>query len=541
MYKLTIISGPSADDAGKTFELQEGPNSVGRQSTNVIQLKSHRISKQHCYLTVNGEDVIVEDVGSANGTFVNGVLSHTKHLQEGDRLGVGEFVLELVRVEQPINFDYPVHPVQKAHSHLQLVTTGEIERPSPTEAPASAAQTLPQDWKERVIWVFEKAIMPFFYNLNLKYELRWILGAIGLSFILISLLISVYPLVESNRESVIYEASQRVRFVAKQLAEQNAPTLAVGQESRTFIGPAQDDPGIRMALVADLNSRIIAPADRMNQYLGAGKEATLAVKVSQMFKDGRETGVLGKGEDGILIAIEPIKAFDATLGRNRVIAMALASVDVGLSLPSFSTILVVYFNALVMTLIAAALLFVIAYRLVVKRVEVLNEDIDLVLRGESQKITRDFQWGEMNNLLDIVSAALQRIPRSGTDDGLADPFVLNAAVDSFFEAIKLLGVHSKQGILILDQDKRIVFINNPFEEISGIRSEVAVGSDIPSVSRDEAFGAWCSDILKQIESNPNSQISEKFDFSGQAYRATATKLGTDKIGGFLFLFEKDEV
>mgnify|MGYP000529206600 CR=1 FL=1 len=92
MYKLTVVSGPNR---GSSFPLKDGDSTIGRQDDNVIVLKSSKISRIHCILKVTDDGVILEDQGSANGTFVNGIMIKAKSLQPGDKFSVGEYVLEI--------------------------------------------------------------------------------------------------------------------------------------------------------------------------------------------------------------------------------------------------------------------------------------------------------------------------------------------------------------------------------------------------------------------------------------------------------------
>ena len=63
---------------------------VGRAADSDLVLTSLRASRRHAVLRIaHGEDVSVEDVGSANGTFVNGQLVRSRPLTDGDVLSLG--------------------------------------------------------------------------------------------------------------------------------------------------------------------------------------------------------------------------------------------------------------------------------------------------------------------------------------------------------------------------------------------------------------------------------------------------------------------
>ena len=94
MFQLTVISGPSR---GSVFPLLEGEATIGRQSGNAIVLNSGKISKQHCQLIADPSGVLLRDLGSSNGTFVNGILIKVKRLVPGDRVTVGVSPYDLTK------------------------------------------------------------------------------------------------------------------------------------------------------------------------------------------------------------------------------------------------------------------------------------------------------------------------------------------------------------------------------------------------------------------------------------------------------------
>ena len=89
MPKLEIISGPQA---GLTFTLtSDRPDFViGRNPANPIVLVDMNASRSHARVVTQGDMFAIEDMGSSNGTFLNGapVLSAMR-LTHGDEVKVG--------------------------------------------------------------------------------------------------------------------------------------------------------------------------------------------------------------------------------------------------------------------------------------------------------------------------------------------------------------------------------------------------------------------------------------------------------------------
>ncbi len=90
MPRLILIKGT---DEGKQFDLTLPVHSVGRDSTSNIRLIDTEVSRRHAeFRLVNGVYHLV-DVGSANGSFVNGQPVKDVTLQPGDRVQIGQSVL----------------------------------------------------------------------------------------------------------------------------------------------------------------------------------------------------------------------------------------------------------------------------------------------------------------------------------------------------------------------------------------------------------------------------------------------------------------
>ena len=70
MPSLVFLAGPIA---GRRYKLAEGEYVIGRRSDCQIFVPDMRVSRQHARLARNGEDWTLEDLGSNNGTFINGV------------------------------------------------------------------------------------------------------------------------------------------------------------------------------------------------------------------------------------------------------------------------------------------------------------------------------------------------------------------------------------------------------------------------------------------------------------------------------------
>ncbi len=89
-YRLVVKAGPSP---GTAFDLTKEVTLMGRDVTNDISLGDSEVSRQHARLTRTPGGYVLEDLGSTNGSFVNGErLIAPRVLASGDLLGLGENV-----------------------------------------------------------------------------------------------------------------------------------------------------------------------------------------------------------------------------------------------------------------------------------------------------------------------------------------------------------------------------------------------------------------------------------------------------------------
>ncbi len=94
---LRFLSGPFQ---GRAMTLDSRrPLLIGRQPDADIVLTEDLVSRRHASIGYEGEALVVQDLGSTNGTYVNGARVERARLEEGDRVIVGGSILRVVRRE----------------------------------------------------------------------------------------------------------------------------------------------------------------------------------------------------------------------------------------------------------------------------------------------------------------------------------------------------------------------------------------------------------------------------------------------------------
>ena len=80
-------------DKGRVFRELATPVTVGREEGNVLRLNDERVSRFHAKIQQDGDDIILTDLESTNGTRVNGIVVQIRRLRHGDRVSVGRSLL----------------------------------------------------------------------------------------------------------------------------------------------------------------------------------------------------------------------------------------------------------------------------------------------------------------------------------------------------------------------------------------------------------------------------------------------------------------
>src|SRR5215471_16335525 len=99
MAKLVVLSEGLT---GKSYELKADKTTIGRLDDNNFQISEGSVSSHHCEVLLRGKDVVIKDLSSTNGTFVNGErVTSEAPLKPGQILRLGQIEMRLETGEAP--------------------------------------------------------------------------------------------------------------------------------------------------------------------------------------------------------------------------------------------------------------------------------------------------------------------------------------------------------------------------------------------------------------------------------------------------------
>ncbi len=176
-FRLIERTGPNP---GMTFELNKEISLIGRDVSTDIVINDPEVSRQHARLTRTPGGYVLEDLGSTNGSFVNGErLVAPRVLSPGDLIGLGENVT--------VTFD-----AESAESAATVLSAASGYEPPPAQ-PQSAPPPSPAMPEPAVPMAQEGG----------DDRRRWIYAGCG-CLVLLSLCVGVFWFMDAYYPDILY-------------------------------------------------------------------------------------------------------------------------------------------------------------------------------------------------------------------------------------------------------------------------------------------------------------------------------------------------
>jgi pSer/pThr/pTyr-binding forkhead associated (FHA) protein len=165
-FQLTMRSGPTP---GKVYELLLDDLTIGRDISNPIVVNDPEVSRRHSRLRAQAGGYVVEDMGSTNGTFVNGQRLMGPHmLRPGEIIMLGEHIGFVYEATYDPNATMASSPAQETYRVPQTPQT--VVAPAPEEYPQAYPQQQYQPayppgaaralWATRALYGSGRALCP---------------------------------------------------------------------------------------------------------------------------------------------------------------------------------------------------------------------------------------------------------------------------------------------------------------------------------------------------------------------------------------------
>jgi pSer/pThr/pTyr-binding forkhead associated (FHA) protein len=115
MAKLVVLSEGMT---GLTYELKAEKTTIGRVEDNAFQIAESSVSSHHCEVLLKGTDVVVRDLDSTNGSFIEG------HQFTGESTLKPGQILRLGQVQLRLESGQPASSSKKSLDHTMVLPQG---------------------------------------------------------------------------------------------------------------------------------------------------------------------------------------------------------------------------------------------------------------------------------------------------------------------------------------------------------------------------------------------------------------------------------
>ncbi|MBI4798444.1 MAG: FHA domain-containing protein [Desulfarculus sp.] len=467
-FSLEVIKGP---DKGLVLELTRRESLLGRGEDATLRLGDQEASRHHCKLVLAERSLEVRDLGSANGTWVNGQRVERGQLMHGDVLRVGLSDMAL-RVDQAGAKGEPAPGVELGAARPGLLAG--------------------LGWRARV------ALLLLLLTLA--------------SFVVVAL-----PMVNRQEDALETEALERASALVLALAALNREALQLGDEMLVDVKQVAKMEGVVQAYIYDRAGRTWSPLAQLHQVPG-DQVARKALQADQFLVQ-----TTAPGEDDLA---QPIKVFMPQSGQFEKLGTArlvfslhkLAGQRGGL----WQGALVGLVISLLLALAAAYLLLYLGARPVTR----LREQLEAVLKGDASEVGATQGTSQLSALAASINRGLAKLAQapSAPPEVSAAP-VAPAGPATPEQGLPLLAGAVGDPVLLVGADIQVTLANQALGQALGLDPAQVAGRHILEALPDQALLAPLLELIQQATAQPGQVLGRQVsDGQGRLVRLTVAAL-----------------
>lgn len=522
MWAIRILTGAQA---GQIFPLQEGKSTFGRGSTCEIKIASNSVSKEHATVLVIADKVILSDLNSRNGTFVNGVRIQNQRLNVNDKIAFHDILLEVI--EAPASntqafgrSNVPAMPSWAGANalHLQPQSQGQpFASNDPFGGQAYQAQGLgqigavpappppapPTNLMGSIQAYVDTVAMPGIYALAKTMPYRWAIGLLVALYIVAVTAISIVPIVAMTKKNIQAESIRRAKTIARNMRDTNKRAILDRDEAKMDIRAAELEEGVTGAYIINgKDGTIMSPASKRGEYVNKPF-------VNRARQEEREFAeFINDSNLGVSV---PVTGYSAETDRQSVAAFAIVLYDVGALAMTPQQTFSLFIQTLTIALLAGMFLFFFLYKLVENPVEIASLELDDALREGRDDLKTEYQFPALERMLQNVNSALSRIGQAGS--GSQNQMV--AHVNRDVEATNVVRMLSVPAVTVNAVDERVIATNRAFDKLvgGGVQLTGRPLRDIPDVALQQNL----LEMLPRMRQSVAEIALSEIPFSGQSY------------------------
>lgn len=509
MWAIKVLSGSKK---GQVFPLSPGKNVIGRSSTCSIVLDSPGISKVHAEVHVNDNQFRIVDKQSSNGTYLNGIKVIQQPMDLGDRVCLHDIFIEII----------PYSSYQQAHLYSPPVPLSQPAHPNQEEMDVDVIKKKNKSLTEWFHHYLDKVLLPGVYKLLEWFEFKWVMGFFVVGFILSVTVLSVLPLVQILKSGVEKEGMSHAKSIALNLSRENAKAISNDLHSALNVSFAQRRPGVKQALIIQaVDGKILAPSYKMNKY---PKESF----IHRIRKSGQSS--VEKVNASTVVAMIPIKSFNSQTGSYQPVAYATVVYDLNVLSKNQNQIVSLLVQSFFIAILVGGILFFLLYKMIVRPISSLNEQLSSALKGESHLVTSDYQIGELKGLCSNINSAIERMSTSEINNNVS------AFIDRTVEMSNLVEMVGFPCLAIQLESSIVTAMNQQFEEQTGLSTDTILNQNLEDML-DVSLKLNLQSAIEFLNDNPQQIYTSELEFKSQPFQVTASGVfGTEEMAYILVSF-----
>lgn len=529
MWSIRVLSGRQT---GQVYDLKLGKNIFGRDGQSDFKIKSLGISKEHCEIHVYKDKMMIVDLKSSNGTFVNGVKIQNSIIRIGDKISLFDVILDIIpsqdirpkstqkrpqpavqtvpRVADNHAINYPLQgnsALQMSHQSypqplpsLQQSDLQQLDVQNRSSQSFGVAADAPQvSLQQKIENYIENVVMPAVYKLAIVFSFKQILQTFIIIFIFAVTILSTFPLMNIIKESSLNESIKRAKSVARAVAKFNEQALLSGQLANLSVQEALKEEGIKEAfIVQHSDGLVVAPPEKVGHddsnplILTARKESRAA---------------FAKIDANTIGASFPIAVYDPLSGEAAPKYHAIVTYDVSSLNFDEGKMVSLFMQTLIISTVLGLILYYLFVRLIEFPIKTLNHQIDKALLEKSDRTEVAFDYPVFQKLVANVNTILNRAwSGSGLENAMPKP-----QQNKDIEFTNLVEIISHPAIVV-DVNERVIALNSGFELLAQINKDVLNQSYQQGIM-DHSLVQNMESLIARSRQSPYEKQMDKIPFA----------------------------
>jgi hypothetical protein len=496
VFKLVAVGGKKR---GTEYVLEDGENNFGRAGDCEHMLEVEGISKKHMRITVSGDNCFLEDLGSSNGTFVNGKLVKKKTVKDKDRIALPNIIFQVVFVKE-----------KKKIIKKKILKSGE------EDDSFDFVESEPDNLLGKIKFAYKHKVMKVLYGFNEQYEWNVMLGILIFLFICGNIYFTVGPVLTSTEEMVYTEIKSRGKQYADEVARTNAIHLSRGDLQRIdtlFMEKLQSE-GVESYELFDMDGRIVRPSSKIDTYI----RDVFSVKSKDIFKNsGRynKTFIDKNVGNGVVGIAKTLMVNNMKTGQNEPVGIIAIRFKPD-SMRKFNVMnSTAYWKALVYTGILAVFFYGFIYYLTLRPLEELRFQAEEVMRGKRKELSSDSLFVELNSLRNSFNSVLLK-NRELRNEDVGDFAEIEDDI-TYISVLKEIMQGTNGAAMILSSEKNVEYVNEAAGDLTGMRENLVQGQNILDCASNEGFAGTLIKLCDDSANNAGTSQEEFYELEGDPY------------------------